>query len=110
MEAERWDLRECSVLLRRCDFVGRGSAARAEGGVPTETHEPVTAAALREVEDYDKMNVTVKMEFKDEDMVTDRVGCSSCTSGEDRDRCWPMSQRGDDIAVLYNFGYHTTKY
>ncbi|GBP84652.1 hypothetical protein EVAR_58875_1 [Eumeta japonica] len=51
MEAERWDLRECSVLLRRCDFAGRGSAARAEGGVPTETHEPVTAAVLREVED-----------------------------------------------------------
>ncbi|GBP84662.1 Zinc finger protein 570 [Eumeta japonica] len=70
MEATRWNLRECSVLLRRCDFAGRRSAVRAEGGVLAEPREPVTLAPPRDFKDCDKMNLMVKTEFEDEDSVT----------------------------------------
>ncbi|GBP84669.1 Zinc finger protein 135 [Eumeta japonica] len=72
MEAARWNLRECSVLLRRCNFAGCRGAARGVRGIPAETREPETPAAPRDVKDYDKMNVTVKREFEDEDSVTGR--------------------------------------
>ncbi|GBP91934.1 Mariner Mos1 transposase [Eumeta japonica] len=49
MEAAIWNLRECSVRLRRCDLAGRGSAAPAERGVLAEPREPVIPAPPRDV-------------------------------------------------------------
>ncbi|GBP91984.1 hypothetical protein EVAR_59378_1 [Eumeta japonica] len=45
MEVAGPNMRECSVVLRRCDLLGRGGATRGGTGAPTMPHEVVASGA-----------------------------------------------------------------
>ncbi|GBP77961.1 Zinc finger protein 155 [Eumeta japonica] len=84
MDAAIWNMRECSVLLRRCDLLSRGGAARADRGSSVMPDEPVNSAAFYatdHIQEYNKAaGMVIKTERGDEDIVTSqppalREGC-----------------------------------